>query len=276
MCRVKVCLKRIDQDDSGLPRLRGRKRQKTQGNGRPARKAKDSVKYVFMDATSGEDVKTEPQAEAADKSSPSGYRLAAHHYMVAKKQGLIQGPRTRTRALKIEKAKQLSSTDSEATVDYELDSATPSRKRKPRKRKTVKGQLVTRSFFLRKDGKGMQPATKSKLKCKKKHAFKCIKCNTHCSSVRALNQHFKDNHQTLQCSKCQKFFKTQGVYKLHLYKHEDGQFECADCKMVFPFKSQLEQHKPSHVMGSPHHCTEKRCKCQFSHKHDLKKHLKST
>ena len=76
MCRVKVCLKWIDQDDSGLPRLRGRKRQRIQGNGRPARKAKDSVKYVFTDATSGEDVKTEPHADTSDKSSPSGYRTS--------------------------------------------------------------------------------------------------------------------------------------------------------------------------------------------------------
>ena len=98
-----MCLKHIDQDDTGLPRLRGRKRQKTQGNNRPTHKARDLVKYVFMDAKSGEDAKTESQKEATDKSSPSGYRLAAHHYMVARKQGLIQGPRTRTHDLKMEK-----------------------------------------------------------------------------------------------------------------------------------------------------------------------------
>ena len=105
MCRVRVCVKRVDQDDLALPGLRRRKRQRTQGNNRPSHKAKDSVNYVFMDATSGEDAKSEPQTEAIDKSSPSGYRLAAHHYMVARKQGLIQEPRTRTCALKIEKTK---------------------------------------------------------------------------------------------------------------------------------------------------------------------------
>ena len=41
---------------------------------------------------------------------------------------LIQGPRTRTHALKIEKAKQFSSIDSEETMDYDPDSAKPSRK----------------------------------------------------------------------------------------------------------------------------------------------------
>ena len=41
---------------------------------------------------------------------------------------LIQGPRTMTRALKIEKANQFSSIDSEATMNNDPDSAKPSRK----------------------------------------------------------------------------------------------------------------------------------------------------
>ena len=45
--------------------------------------------------------------------------------------------------------------------------------------------------------------------------------------------------------------------------------------MNFPFKSQLEQHKPSHVMDRPHQCTEKGCNHCFSHEHDLRKHLKT-
>ena len=68
---------------------------------------------------------------------------------------------------------------------------------------------------------------------------------------------------------------TQGVYKLHSYKHEDGQFECTDCKKTFPFKSQLEEHKPSNVNDKPHQCTGKGCYHQFSHEHNLRKHLKT-
>ena len=74
-----------------------------------------------MDATSGQETVPVPQTSQPDKSSPSGYQLAAHQYIVAKKQGLIQGPRTRTLALKIEKKSQSSSTDSEATIDYEKE-----------------------------------------------------------------------------------------------------------------------------------------------------------
>ena len=103
MCKVKVCLKRIDQSDIVLPHLRGRKRKRESDNGGPTHRAKDSVKYVFMDATSSEDVKTECNQDLKDKSAPSGYRLAAHRYMVARKQGLTEGPRTRTCTLKIAK-----------------------------------------------------------------------------------------------------------------------------------------------------------------------------
>ena len=124
MCKVKVCLQWIDQPSDNQPRLRGRKRQRSQNN-RPTRKAKDEVKYVFTDATSGEDMKPDEKPETSDKSAPSGYRLAAHRYMVAKKQGLIVGPRTRTRALKFPKTVQTTSTDSEATLDYVSDSAPP-------------------------------------------------------------------------------------------------------------------------------------------------------
>ena len=113
----------------------------------------------------------------------------------------------------------------------------------------------------------MQPARKPQIRWRENHSFKCIKCNKHCKSICALNQHFKEKHRPLQCYTCNK--------KLHSYKHVDGQFECSDCNKTFPFKSPLEQHKPSHTTDRPHRCTEKGCKCSFSHKHDLKKHLKA-
>ena len=121
----------------------------------------------------------------------------------------------------------------------------------------------------------MQPSKKPSPKRRRKHSFKCIKCNKHCKSVCGLNQHFMEQHRPLQCSKCNKFFQMQGALKLHSYKHEDGQFECQECKMTFPFKSQLEQHNPSHRLDQLQRYTKKGCKHHFSHEHDLKKHLKS-
>ena len=106
-------------------------------------------------------------------------------------------------------------------------------------------------------------------------SFKCAKCNKHFITVKYLNQHFKDNHRPLQCADCKKFFLTTGALKLHAYKHKDGQLECKECKMTFPFKSQLEQHMPSHSLEQPFKCPEKGCRRRFTHDHDLKKHLKA-
>ena len=209
MCKAKVCLQQIDQPSGNQPRLRGRKRERTHNN-RLARKAKDNVKYVFTDATSGEDTIPSKEQKTSKKSAPSVYRLAAHQYMVAKKKGLIEEPRTRTRALQFTKVVQTNSTDSEATLDYMSDNAPPPRKRRRHQKIVSKGKLITKSFVLRKNGKGTQTPTKQLTARKKIHSFKCIKCNKHCKSVRALNQHFKEKHRPLQCSKCSKFLRHKG------------------------------------------------------------------
>ena len=197
---------------------------------------------------------SDPKLPKSDKSSPSGYRLATHRYMVAKKQGLIEGPRTRTLALKITRTKDVSSDDSDATVDYETKETPPVRKRKRVQIKGSQGTLVTKTYVLRKDGKGMQPTKKPKPKKRRKRSFKCAKCNKHFISVWYLNQHFKDKHRPLQCSKCKRFFQTQGMF--------DGQFECQEYKMTFPFKSQLEQHKPSHSLDQPYKMHRERMQTQ--------------
>ena len=159
MYKAKVCLQRVDQTRDTRPQLRERKRQRTQGN-RPTRKAAEEAKYVLTDATSGEDIKSDEKLGNSNKSTPSSYRLAAHRYMVAKKQGLIEEPKTRTHGLKFTKPMQATSTDSEATVEYLSDSAPPPRKHRKCQKPRMQGKLVTKSFVLRKDGKGTQSSRK--------------------------------------------------------------------------------------------------------------------
>ena len=154
-------------DQCKLYILRHRRKPKSSNNNRPAQKAKDAVKYVFTDASSAEDTAPVPQMSQTDKSFLSGYRLVAHQYMVVRKQGLIQGPRTRTRALNIEKRTTTLSTDSKATINYDTEPAKMTGKKcGKKKRKTVQGKLVTWGFFLRKDGKGTQSTPKHKSKWK--------------------------------------------------------------------------------------------------------------
>ena len=94
----------------------------------------------------------------------------------------------------------------------------PTKKRKrgqTKDSKGSKGALVTKSFVLRKDGKGTNLRSKIKPRRKRKRSFKCVKCNKHFITVKYLNQHFKDNHRPLQCADCKKFFLTTGALKLH-------------------------------------------------------------
>ena len=109
-----------------------------------------------MDTTSEEEHKNDGNLkdDTKDRSAPSGYRLAAHRYMVAKKQGLIKGPSARTQALKITKTSQEPSEDSVVTIDYLSDSAPTHKKRKREKSTPSQGTLVTKTFVLKKDGKG--------------------------------------------------------------------------------------------------------------------------
>ena len=50
--------------------------------------------------------------------------------MVAKKHGLIEGPKVRTRALKITTKSKSSSEDSDATIEYETEEQISKKRRK--------------------------------------------------------------------------------------------------------------------------------------------------
>ena len=246
---------------------------------RPKHKASSNVSYGNIDITTEEEEFSLSDSEHMNlpaKSAPSGYHLATHKYMLAKCHGLIQGPTTQTRAMKIAKPEPVSNIDSEATEDYVEPTEPVKHKRKSKKlSKPIKakrsGTLITRSYFLRKDGKG----TSANVKPRRKHKFKCPKCQTFCPSVKALNAHFKLHHRKLQCKDCGKFFLTPGSYRVHSYTHQDGQFECITCKCTFAFKSQLDQHMYSYTTTRQYQCPETGCDKSFSHEHDLKKHIKS-
>ena len=191
---------------------------------RPKRKASLNVSYGNIDITTEEEEFSLSDSECMNlpaKSAPSGYRLATHKYMLAKRHGLMHGPTTQTRAMKIAKPEPVSSIDSEATEDYVEPTEPVKHKRKSKKLlKPIKakrsGTLITRSYFLRKDGKG----TSANVKPRWKHKFKCPKCQTFCPSVKALNAHFKLRHRKLQCKDCGNFFLTPGSYRLHSYTHQ--------------------------------------------------------
>ena len=225
-----VVLEQREQRDFNL---RNRPEWSTVGVKRPSRLVKRRDNYKIAELTSEEEILSDSdRMNKPSKSAPSGYRLATHRYMLAKRKGLIHGPTTRTKALKIDNNKKDKSADSDATIEYVDEPKPPKRKRRSRsgligctKRR---GTLVTERYYLRRDGKGTSQHTRRKPK--RKHRFKCVKCEAYCPSVKALNAHFKLKHRKLQCKTCQKFFPTPGSLTLHSYVHLDGQFECKHCK----------------------------------------------
>ena len=237
-----------------------------------------NINYEIKDATTEDEDPSLSESEKMNlpaKSTPSGYCLASHKYMLAKRKGLIQGLAIRTRALKIPKTKteSTSSIDSEAMEEY-VDPPVARKCKRKTKKKTKPcrtGTLITKNYFLPKDGKG----TSLNVKAKRKHKFRCPKCQTFCQSVKALNGHFKTHHRKVQCKICGKFFLTPGAAKLHSYTHQDGQSECTACNHTFALKSQLVQHSYSHTTTRQFKCPEKNCDRSFTHEHDLKKHEKS-
>ena len=133
--------------------LRQRTSPATEGK-RAKRRASMNINYELKDTTTEDDDPSQSESEKMNvlaRSAPSGYHLASHKYMLAKRKGLIRDPAVRTKALKIPKTKieYNSSIDSEATEEYVEPPALKKRKRKIKKKAkpSRKGTLVTRNYI---------------------------------------------------------------------------------------------------------------------------------
>ena len=214
---------------------------------------------------------------AVTKREPSHYRLAAHKYVLARKKGILSGPRVCTRAsvVPIKDKPDPVDSDSDATVIVVNNNKSPvpaKRRTRGRNRNTNKRRkqktFVTKTYVLRKGG--LPRRTKNKRK--KLFLFKCLKCSLQWATCKERNDHFRRNHRKLQCEKCKKFFHTPSAFSLHKYIHRDGTFECNVCQAYFPSKSQLEHHMVSHNETREYKCLEPFCEKEFTHKSDLVKH----
>ena len=243
--------------------------------------ANQNISYVDLfhdnssDDTAGETV-AQPVG-AVTKREPSHYRLAAHKYMLARKRGILSGPRVRTRASVVPKKDEPNPTDSDSDATVILDnnnkSPVPAKikttgRNKNTNKKRKQKTFVTKTYVLRKGGLPRRARNKGK----KQYLFKCLMCSLRWATCKERNDHFKRKHRKLQCDKCKKFFCTPSAFSLHKYIHRDGQFECKICQAYFPFKSQLDHHMVSHSKTREYRCLEPFCEKEFTHKSDLVKH----
>ena len=105
----------------------------------------------------------------------------------------------------------------------------------------------------------------------KNHNFKCYLCKRTFGKVRDLNNHFKVEHEGLDCDTCRKEFCCPLSLKKHTYVHQSLPYECTRCDKSFPFKSECMHHEKVH--DKLHFiCTKDGCGKSFSRDSDLKLH----
>ena len=106
---------------------------------------------------------------------------------------------------------------------------------------------------------------------KRKRNFYCIKCDVVESSMKELNEHFRNTHDWVHCHNCGKPFPTPSALAKHMYTHGSNLLQCDQCEKQFPFESQLASHKISHDEEGQFPCDQ--CPKIMKNKSDLKKHL---
>ena len=116
---------------------------------------------------------------------------------------------------------------------------------------------------LPKKGKGsLNTVQYGLLQCNRVPTYKCHEknCNYTGKSLRELNVHHIDNHGDVQCTGCDKLFKTPSSMKRHAYCHGELAYVCDMCKEGFAFKSELKFHRTVHHTVYSFHCMAKDCR----------------
>ena len=95
------------------------------------------------------------------------------------------------------------------------------------------------------------------------------------NSVRSISAHHLLHHPsvTYRCPKCTKVALTPNSLRLHMYCHEDKQFQCEVCMKKFVYQSKLKQHKRMHTIMKKYECFHGGCNKKYKHPQDLIRHI---
>ena len=107
--------------------------------------------------------------------------------------------------------------------------------------------------------------------------FKCPKCGKHTKTRKQQNQHYKDSHDPIMCSNCDKVFNNPASLSVHMYYHMEHRFKCDNCEQGFHFAGQLTQHKAVHRKEGKgtFQCMTSNCGKWFIRKGDLVVHIET-
>ena len=150
-------------------------------------------------------------------------------------------------------------TDDIPGIDTEVDLDTPPA---VKDEKVITCSLKTTTFRLKKQ------TPKKRLR-----SYRCPTCKEQFRRLALLNDHYKNTHSPILCEDCTNEFCTPSALERHAYLHKLLDYTCTICDKQFPFASDLEQHKISHVKVKTHHCTQENCDRSLFNKGDLSKHM---
>ena len=107
--------------------------------------------------------------------------------------------------------------------------------------------------------------------------FKCPKCGKRTKTRKQQNQHYKDSHDPIMCSNCDKVFNNPASLSVHMYDHMEHRFKCDNCEQGFHFAGQLTQHKAVHRKEGKgtFQCMTSNCGKWFIRKGDLVVHIET-
>ena len=107
--------------------------------------------------------------------------------------------------------------------------------------------------------------------------FKCPKCGKRTKTRKQQNQHYKDSHDPIMCSNCDKVFNNPASLSIHMYDHMEHRFKCDTCEQGFYFAGQLTQHKAVHRKEGKgtFQCMTSNCGKWFIRKGDLVVHIET-
>ena len=107
--------------------------------------------------------------------------------------------------------------------------------------------------------------------------FKCAKCGKRTKTRKEQNHHYKETHDPIMCSVCDKVFTNPASLSIHMYEHMEPRFTCEICEKGFHFAGQLTQHKAVHRKEGKgtFKCMHSKCDRWFIRKGDLVVHLET-
>ena len=125
----------------------------------------------------------------------------------------------------------------------------------------VKGALKTKTYALKKKA------------INKQRSFRCSECNEMKRTIKELNIHHRENHNSQLCGICNRSFKITSSLTRHMYDHNKPKLNCDQCDYRCQFESELLTHKITHRKNPSYQCMKANCGRWFRRNWDLTLHL---